>query len=152
MEEELITVFYKMLWPLLGLSLFLFLSAILVFVFRKKIFADDRYDGSRNLITFTLVFFLMIGGVYFSFWSSRYVMDIENVRNNNFEYVEGVVIDFIRERESNSPGDPNQSWPIILETGTTNQIAVDLHGEVEVDDYVSVIYLENCKLAILVED
>lgn len=151
-SQELISQFYETFWVLFAGCLLPLIISILLFIFRKKLFTEPRYENMGNWIKYTVIGLLLIMSSYFGIQFSAYVRDLSNVRNEEFLTLEGEVLYFIKETESNTPGEPNQQWPVFLDELSGKEIAIDIHGDVELGEYYKVLYLENSKLGVLIPE
>ena len=151
-EQRLIDAFYKSFWLLLILTTVLFVSFFLIFLMRKRLFPTNSYGKYSNHIKWILMVALLLGAVISGYFFSLGFRDLHAVKNNDFLYIEGKVIEFVVRREGNSPNNPIYSNPIIKSSETGVEIMIRLIDRVELGNTYRIIYLEHTKIGALYDD
>ena len=139
-ETKLASKFYHIFGIYLTAIIVLFMIMVITFIIKNKFKNKSALYVSLLVI---LGFF-----IYFTIKFIPYAKDYNNVKNNLFYTVTGIVIDYGKARSIGDIASEIKYYYPIIEDTDGNHIQLDVNGT-ELNQTYTFIYLEHSKLAVL---
>ena len=125
--------------------------SVIMAIYGVKIFKNGGLDNHVKKVVFICFFCLVIVGLIFlSIKLSLYIKDFDAVKEREFCVFTGEVIGYTYIKEGNSPQDPILGRPIFQNQKNGEKIVLSV-GPTELNKIYTVMYLENTKLAVIIE-
>jgi glucan phosphoethanolaminetransferase (alkaline phosphatase superfamily) len=144
-ENELISNFYFGFWLYFAAVIALISVIILLIIFREKILLHFSQTNISKVFLFSIIGILFMVNAFFSIKFTTYCLDIDAVRNRNFEVLTGTVIDYTK-ATYNENGTVDYFGPIIKIEGSEETIILNV-GPTELNKTYTFIYLKHTKVA-----
>ena len=144
-ENELISNFYFGFWLYFAAVISLIAVILLLIIFRGKILLHFNQSNISKVFLYSIIGILLIVNTIFSIKFTTYCLDIDAVRNRNFEVLTDTVIDYTKTTYFEN-GTVGYFGPIIKIEGSEETIKLNV-GPTELNKTYTFIYLKHTKVA-----